>query len=661
MEDIPAITQVHEYPVKVKKSFRQWLSLLLLFLVLFPVCSHSQEINKQKSEKAVEKAWQYYSRQEWDKCKAELNAAFRYDSTNAEPYVMMAEVLMEQSEPGQAVIYYKKALERNPERWESLCYVLANTLFSLKEYEESKVYYDTILKISGIDSKLTLAAQERLGQAITRSALRAAPVAFNPVNLGIRINTSGDEYINAISTDGQFIFFTRRIKYPKPVQGRNYSEDLYIAEIGNNAGDSAALLTYPPGKENDAGSFCLSPDGRMILFTACNRSDSYGSCDLYYSEKINGKWSVARNLGRNVNSESWDAQPSISPDGRKIYFASNRAGGWGNSDIWVTERDSLGHWQLPVNLGRPVNSSEAEMVPVIHFDNQTLYFSSKSHPGMGGADLFMSSKINQSWTKPVNLGYPLNTEADELAIIVNASGKYGFISSNTLEGSGGYDIYSFSLNNEVRPVPVTYFKGMIYDSITRQPLKADFEMIDTENDTTVVIAQSDDANGEFLVCIPCNRNYALNVSREGYLFYSAHFPIKENHDAVNPVVKNIGLIPIAPGNTMILRNIFFEKDQYILSAESTAELTKLLLFLNENPSIRIEIGGHTDSDGPDEYNLELSRKRAEAVYIYLTGNGISTDRLTFKGYGESEPISDNETWQGKARNRRTEVKIVSAN
>lgn len=659
MEDIPSITQVHEYPLKVKMFILQRLILSLVSLIIFPVTGLPQNINAQKSGKAMDKAYHYFSQQQWEECKAQLNLAIRYDSTAAEPYIMMAEVLLEQSEPMQAVTYYKKALERNPQRWESLCYVLANTLFSIKDYRESIFYYDTILKIPGLDNKLIQAASERIIQAKTRVDLMASPVTFNPVNLGKRINTPGDEYINAVSADGQSIFFTRRIKNPKPVQGRNYSEDLYIAGIGNDASDTAAVLTYPPEKENDAGSFCMSPDGRMILFTACNRSDSYGGCDLYYSEKIDGKWSEARNLGRNVNSESWDAQPSLSPDGKRIYFASNRAGGGGNSDIWMTEKDARGRWQTPVNLGKPINGADADMVPVIHFDNQTLYFSSKSHPGMGGADLFISSIRNQSWTTPINLGYPLNTEADELIIVVNANGNYGLISSNTLDGSGGYDIYSFKLIQEIRPVPVTYFKGIIYDSITRQPLKADFEMIDTENDSTVITAESDAASGEFLVCIPCNRNYALNVSSKGYLFYSAHFPVKESQDAMIPVVKNIGLIPIAPGNTMILRNIFFEKDEYILSGESTAELTILLSFLKDNPALKIEISGHTDSDGPEDYNLELSMKRAEAVYQYLTGKGIDAERLTYKGYGETEPISDNETWQGKSQNRRTEVKILS--
>ena len=226
--------------------------------------------------------------------------------------------------------------------------------------------------------------------------------------MGTGINTAADEYINALSADGSGLFFTRRTRN-KTNPEKQFDEDFYFAEFAGDSTGKAALLNYPPGKENDAGALCISPDGRLLFFTACFRPDSYGGCDLYYSEKKGDTWSKVKNIGPVVNSKSWDAQPSISPDGRTLYFVSKRAGGLGSSDIWKSERMPDGEWGKPVNLGIPVNTSEAEMVPFIHYDNSTLYFSSNGHPGLGGADLFRSVSINGAWTQPENLGYPINT------------------------------------------------------------------------------------------------------------------------------------------------------------------------------------------------------------------------------------------------------------
>ncbi len=243
---------------------------------------------------------------------------------------------------------------------------------------------------------------------------------------------------------------------------------------------------------------------------------------------------MAKNMGSLVNSDGWESQPFISPDGKTLYFASNRPGGMGSSDIWKTERKSDGSWDKPVNLGKPINTAESEMAPFIHYDNQTLYFSSTGHPGMGGADLFKSVNQNGNWTQPENLGYPINTKADELVIIVDPAGKSGFISSNSLKGYGGYDIFKFELHDAIRPVPVTYLKGKVFDKVSGLPLEARFELIDIKLDSTIVEATSDRQNGEFLVCLPGNRDYALNVSHDGYLFYSDNFPLSEIKSQLDP-------------------------------------------------------------------------------------------------------------------------------
>lgn len=616
-----------------------------------------QEPASAKAEKLLEKAILFYNQGNWNACLEELNKTIRTDSLIAEAYIMKGDVLMETNKNEEAILNYKKALTLKPDREETLLFVLANALFTSENYKEATVYYNKLMSLPGIDEEFRKDVADKLELSVFRNNLIEHPVEFQPVNIGKEINTPADEYINAISADGEVIYFTRKMK-GIPGQGRKYFEDLYYAVRSADSVSEASLLPYPARMENDAGSFCISPDGRLLFFTACYRPDSYGSCDLYYSERKGNSWSEARNMGSTVNSVGWDAQPSISPDGSTLYFASNRPGGEGSSDIWKSEKNRVGNWSRPVNLGKPVNGSNAEMAPFIHFDNQSLYFSSKSHPGMGGADLFKSVRTGNSWSEPLNLGYPLNTIADDLVIILDAQGRQGLVSSNNKEGFGGYDIYSFLADTSIRPVTVTYLKGKVYDSQTYASLKAEFKLFDTGLDSLIIAAGSDELTGEFFVCIPANRNYALNVSCVGYLFYSENFPLNEPKTRLDPYLKNIPLDPVQAGNKMILRNIFFDKDQSVLKPESYAEMQKLAGFLIDNPRLHIEIGGHTDSDGVEAYNLDLSSKRAAAVYNYLIDKGIDKSRMTFTGYGETRPCDTNNTESGKANNRRTEVTIL---
>jgi hypothetical protein len=639
------------------KSFIRISTTLVLYLLLMSSDGVCQEGKNQKFARLMENAEQFYQDGKWDDCAGELHKAIGIDSLIAGPYLMLGDLMMDTGYPDDAVYYYKKALELDPEKKETACMILANALFSSERYTEASEYYEKLLSWPDTETKLKNSASSKLFLSKFRESLMRNPVAYSPVNIGPDINSGADEYINAISADGREIYFTRKITV-RSGQNKKFAEDLFYAVIGDDTLKKAGILSYPPGKEGDAGSVCIAPDGRSLFFTACFRSDSYGSCDLYYSEKNGMHWNPAKNMGSVVNSGAWEAQPSISPDGNSLYFASNRNGGLGSSDIWKTEKDTNGNWGQPVNLGKPVNGAEAEMAPFLHFDNQTLYFSSSSHPGMGGADLFKAVRQGKSWGDPANIGYPVNTAADELVIIVNAGADKGFISSNSLKGLGGYDIYSFELAESIRPVAVTYLKGKVFDRKTSLPLQADFELIDTAIDSIIVRSVSDKESGEFLVCIPVNRNYALHVSSPGYLFYSEYFPLNEVKDNIDPVLKNLPLDPVAAGNSMILRNIFFDKDQYQIKQESFAELERLIIFMEDNPELKIEIGGHTDSDGSEMYNLELSQNRAKAVYNYLISNGLDPARLTFRGYGEEMPCGSNDTEEGKAGNRRTQITIL---
>jgi tetratricopeptide (TPR) repeat protein len=605
---------------------------ILILIIAFSAhnLASGQEKVSPKAMKYFEKAVFYYQGSAWADCEKELLKAIAEDPQFPDPHIMLGDVYLETGKVPEAIDQYKHALDLKPEKENQVMSLLANTLFNNERYSEAAEYYEKLLGLpsSRADDKAWL--QKKLEESKFRQNLMENPVAFHPVNLGPSVNSSYDEYINALAADGSGIYFTRRSKNTGTT-GKDFIEDLYFAGFSADSTETAEKLTYPPGKENDAGGLCISPDGRLLFFTACFRADGYGSCDLYFSEKTGDEWSEARNLGNQVNSEAWEAQPSISPDGSTLYFASNRKGGAGSSDLWKTQRNAEGEWTKPMNLGSPVNTAAAEMAPFIHFDNQALYFSSAGHMGLGGADLFKSTRSGNGWAVPQNLGYPINSKDDELVIIINPEGDLGYISSFDMTSGRGYDIYRFQLPDDIKPVAVTYLKGKVYDRDTRLPLEASFSLIDIEKDSLIIGAMSDRINGEFLVCLPGNRDYALNVSCDGYLFYSDHFPLSEIKSSLDPVLKNIPMEPVAVGNSMVLRNIFFDTDQFELKTASFPELDKLVKFLADNPSIRIEIGGHTDNEGSEEYNEVLSRNRANSVYSYLVDSGLPKKECLTKG------------------------------
>jgi outer membrane protein OmpA-like peptidoglycan-associated protein len=365
------------------------------------------------------------------------------------------------------------------------------------------------------------------------------------------------------------------------------------------------------------------------------------------------------NMGATVNSSSWDSQPSVSSDGNTLYFTSDRSGGKGKKDIWKTTKNDKGEWTTPVNLGDTINTHNDEMAPFIHPDDQTLYFTSNGHQGMGGYDIFYSRKDSSgNWETPINIGYPINTSDDESCLIVNANGDLAYFSSDRPGGKGSMDIYSFPLYEKARPKRVTYLKGTVYDKVTKNKLEAKFELVDLATGKIYTESFSDKVTGEFLVCLPTEKDYALNVSKDSYLFYSENFTLTGIHSNSDPFLKDIPLQPIKKDEIVILKNIFFDTDKFDLKTESTAELEKLYDLLVKNPKLKIEISGHTDNVGDDKYNQVLSENRAKAVYDYLVLKGIAKERLTYKGYGETKPIETNDTEAGRAINRRTEFKVI---
>ena len=641
----------------------------VLTLVLFANgmpsgCSQTSPLSTRSKKAAAlfTEAINYYDQKEYQKATRILDKATQEDSAFVEAYILKGDIISEQQKPREAIVQYKRGIHANPDFSPVLYFIVANVELMTGLYSDARNDYLKFLSYSDQPKDKQEKANRNIKSCDFGINSMAHPVPFKPVNLGDSINSPYDDYMNAVTADEQELFLTRKL--PRTHHAANesteFNEDFYKSVKTDSVWRKAVNLGQPINTEENEGALCISPDGKYIFFAACNRPDSYGSCDLYWSRKTGEEWSNPENMGPVVNSNAWDSQPSFSSDGKTLYFASKREGGKGSSDIWKTILQPDGSWSVPENLGDSINTRFEEMAPFIHPDNRTLYFASRGHQGMGGFDLFVSRMdANGNWTSPVDLAYPINTYADEINLVVNAKGDVAYISSDKLGGKGGMDIYSFKLYKEAQPVMATYFKGIVFDKETKHRLEAKFELIDLATGKVVSSSSSDPLTGEFLLALPTEKNYGLNVSKPGYLFYSDHFELLCESSKTKPFIYNVPLQPIRVGETVILKNIFFDTDKYDLKEESRGELARLTQLLKSNPQIHIEISGHTDNHGSADHNLVLSRNRAKAVYNYLIMNEISKERLSYDGFGMTRPIDTNDTEQGRANNRRTEFSVVA--
>ncbi|TFH48977.1 MAG: flagellar motor protein MotB, partial [Bacteroidia bacterium] len=440
--------------------------------------------------------------------------------------------------------------------------------------------------------------------------------------------------------------------------GRDRQEDFYISRWSDGYWGTAKNAGAPLNTAGNEGAQSISSDGRSMYFTACDRNDGHGRCDIYYSVFDGKRWSPGINVGSPVNSQYWESQPSINANGKMLFFVSNRPGGMGGMDIWYSVGKTNGKWNTPVNPGKTINTAGDEFSPFIYFNGKTLYFSSDGRESFGGFDIY-STTLNpdSTWTQPVNLGPSVNTASDETGLVIESSGLRAFFSS-VQDKSKGKDIFFIDLPEKVRPEPVSYLKGTVIDKGSGKILEARFELTDLTN-RRIVEASRTDNNGEFFVCLPSGCSYGLNVSADGYMIFSENFDFVKGYSSAEPYLKTIKLNKIRKGEFMRMYNVFFDTDSWKLLESSIPELENLLEFLTVNSTVVVEVGGHTDSDGTEEHNQILSENRARAVREYLVKRGIAPERIFSHGYGESKPVSDNITAAGKRLNRRTEITILT--
>lgn len=631
--------------------------LLLLATNAFSQRKYTTEKTaKSKLVDMLRKGQRLYFNGQFDSSVAELERALKIDPLFIDAQIEWANVKNQQGKYAEAEFGYEKALSIDPGYLPGVIYSLAIVEFDQEKFSEAALHFDQYLKTGKGSPKSKSRAKMYLRNATFADQAIKNKVPFNPVNLGASINTSEDEYLPTLTADGQKLIYTA-------VRGRQ--EDFYISQKKEGVWLPAQPIESVNSQYNEGGQ-SISADGNFLAFTICNRPGGMGRCDLYFTEYINGSWTPVKNFGSPINSAAYESLPSISADAKTLYFNSDRKGGMGNLDVWMSRRQPNGRWGEPENLGTPVNTDQDEQAPFIHPDGQTLYFMSKGHPGMGAYDLYLSRKQpDGAWGEPQNLGYPINTKGNEGAFTVSLDGTTAFYASDIEGGFGKTDIHSFPLHEAARPQPVTYVKALVTDDETGDKLISKVEIIDLQTGQ-IHASSKTDQDGKFLITLPMGKDYALNVSKEGYLFHSENFALKEIKAINEPYEMNISLSPIPEveggeitvTKPVILKNVFFETGSAELKNESLTELNRLKKLLEENSAMNIQVGGHTDDVGSEEDNLNLSENRAKSVYVYLVNGGISERRLSYKGFGETKPIASNDTEEGRKKNRRTEFVVV---
>lgn len=615
-----------------------------------------------KAQKVYNRANQYKKNKVFDKAIKDFETVLNLEPTFIDAHYQLASIHFNEKNYLLAKQGLEKVISIDPNYKTAAYFYLGQAHWETDYYEDAASNFEQFLQSDNKSKRLKAKAETYFKNSQFAAEAIKHPLPIELSRLDSTINTDFAEYLPSTTADGNTLIFTRLIRR---------DEDVYMSKKIEGKWQEALPIEEINTFEKE-GSQYISADGNLIVFNRFSRETGFGSSDLYYSEKRGDTWTKPKNMGQPINTRNIEVQPSLSADGKILYFASNRTGSLGGFDIWRSIRKENGEWGNPVNLGKTINTPANEECPFIHPDGKTLYFMSSGHQGMGGTDLFVSKRDSRKklWKTPQNLGYPINTKENEGALIVTLDGETAYFTKDNLpednveklKSTNRPDIFTFEMPEALRPTPVTYVKATVKDAVTTKKLAgAKIEVIDLETDEVFSTSETD-ASGSFLACLPMGGNYALNVNKEKYFFHSENFELLETSSLQEPYLLKIKLQPIPVERTsetvvksepIVLKNVFFESGSAELKMTSLVELNYLKDLLTSNATLRIQINGHTDNVGTETDNLALSQNRAKAVQDYLIKEGIAADRLSYKGFGESQPIDTNDTEAGRKNNRRT--------
>ncbi|TAE31973.1 MAG: flagellar motor protein MotB [Cytophagales bacterium] len=659
MASVFANAQIHEYSLKLAVgSGHKYCLLLTAYCLLLTVPSFSQDA---KTKQLYDQSMKLFSERKANEAITFMQEAIKREPSFADAHLKLGQLYEFTRRVEPALVAYREGVRLQPDApatapaYQSL----SNLLLKLGRYAEA---------IPNLEKYATFfAPQSPQAQRVERMLITARfglealqhPQNVTPKPVSPALQTTPSQYFPVLTADEQTMVFT--------VLKPEGDEDLFTTTFNGEIWQPPVSLSPNINTPENEGTPSLSADGRTLVFTACQGRKGFGSCDLYITRRTGIEWSEPQNLGPNVNTRHYESQPALSADGRRLYFVSDRPGGRGRRDIWRTNADADGNWQEPINLGAPINTALNEASPFIHANGQTLFFASEGHPGMGGYDLFVSDSTqtssSQRWSSPTNLGYPINTSEDQASLFVSANGVRGYYSFEEQKDgvSQRSRVYVFDMPESLRErvKPVSYLKGVITNGKSNIPLSATIELIDLATNQTVSRVTSDTQTGQYAIVLPTEGEYALYVNSPGYLFKSLSFDFtQKNKEGNRGVVLPVLLEPISATSRETLNNLFFESGRYDVAGKSRTELGRLAQFMKANPTVSVEISGHTDDQGDATANLALSKKRAQAVVAYLTEAGIDATRIRATGFGKTRPLFPNTSDENRRLNRRIEWRVL---
>jgi outer membrane protein OmpA-like peptidoglycan-associated protein len=570
------------------------------------------------------------------------------DSSKIEAYFRIGQIHESFRNQKKATEYYLKLIEKDTT---GVSFVQAYTYLGSRElenhrFEDAKKYLTISLNNTNKNSIVYQQILKQLKTCDFGIQAIAKPLNIKPEPLIDVLNFKNKQYFPVLTADNSTIIFTARNDLE--------DENIYFSEKKNNTWSKPISISNEINTPYNEGTCSISADGKIMVFTSCEGRDSFGSCDLFITKKEGDKWTTPQNLGPNINSNFWDSQPSLSSDGSKLFFSSERPLGLGKKDIWMSELDEKGNWKKAVNLGKNINTSYDEVSPFIHANGYSLFFSSNGKEGMGKFDIYLTSIKRGFVGEVLNMGYPINTGDDELSLFISADGKKAFYSVDKNEK---VSLYQFSIPTELSDKidRTHYLKGFVLDQKTQKPLYTTIELVDIQTGEKISKFLSDPITGDYMAILPGDGEYVLYVETPNYFFKSLKFDFSKDDEGKR---LDILLTKIEKETKEVLENIFFDSGSAVLRKESDIELKKLKELLQKNASLRVEISGHTDDIGNDITNKELSKKRAMAVVEFLKNQGIVSDRIVAIGYGEAQPKVKNDSEANRQLNRRIELKFL---
>jgi outer membrane protein OmpA-like peptidoglycan-associated protein len=645
MENISSDSQIHGHSL-----IRGFISIVLIALSFSPL-AQSLSTESRKAQKLYEKADKKYRDRDFYAALELLEESVQEDPTFFEAYIRMGSLYNAIGQEDSVYSKFQSYLMTAPDPIASVIEKQAFMAFDRGEYFRSSSYLDRFLdKVPERSQSFEIDLLVRsLDFAIDQITYQRDSISVNL--LPDEVNRFRLQYLPSVTIDNSSIFYTKR-------DDVNGDEDIVVSYFRDGQWTPAESVSNRINSPLNEGACTVSADGRTMIFTSCDGKNSLGSCDLYISKKVGDLWSYPKNLGQPVNTIYWESQPALSADGKTLYFSSNRRGGFGGRDLWVSKNIN-GDWSTPINLGSQINTVKDETTPFMHPNGVSLYFSANGYPGMGGYDLFKSEKRDSTWSVPENLGFPINTYKDEVSIVISANGLIAYYAKEEQKNFEILDskLVSIDLPSENRANATSYIIGRVISAKTEKPLSANIQVIDLATNETLYESKSDSITGEYYMVLPVGLDLAGYVKKKGYLYSDFQFSTEMNI-ASEPDSIEIKLESVEIGQKLILKNIYFELDSYDLTSRSISEIENAYQLLKENPEIVVEVAGHTDDIGAQSYNQKLSELRAKAVYTELINKGVNSDRLSFKGYSDNEPIQPNTSEENRKSNRRIEFRVI---